>query len=146
VRHAWWALLLAGCVSGNYTRMLVNEPIDDARIAALSAGSDLQVCLDALGAPARVWETDAGRFAVAYGWIRQRGWSIRASYPLASFFSASISYEDRLRKMRGAVLWFDSDLKLVEAKTGQLADLLPRRRPASPEWEDAVAPGAGAGA
>ena len=134
-----WALLLAGCVSGNYTRVLVNEPIDETRLASLEPGADLQLCLDALGAPLRVWETETGRFALAYGWIRQRGWSVRVSYPLASYFSASISYQDQLRKMAGAVLWFDRDLKLIEAKTGQLSDLLPRRRPSSIEMlEDGV--------
>ena len=123
--------LLAGCVSGNYTRVSVNEPVDEAVVAALPAGADLQVCLGRLGAPIRVWETEAGRYAMAYGWLRDRGWGVKASYSITQFApSASVSFDSEVKKMRGAVLWFDGGMKLVEAKTGLLSDLLPpRRRP-----------------
>lgn len=124
-------LLLAGCVSGNYTRLSVNEPVDEAVVAALPAGADLQVCLGRLGAPIRVWETEAGRCAMAYGWLRDRGWGVKVSYSFSDLTpSASFSFDSTVKKMRGAVLWFDDQLKLVEAKTGLLSDLLPpRRRP-----------------
>ncbi len=128
----WLAfLVLAGCVSGNYTRLSVNEPVDEDVVAALPAGADLQVCLGRLGAPIRVWETEAGRYAMAYGWLRDRGWGVKVSYSLTEFApSASFSFDSTVKKMRGAVLWFDDELKLVEAKTGLLSDLLPpRRRP-----------------
>jgi hypothetical protein len=123
--------LLAGCVSGNYTRLSVNEPVDEAVVAALPAGVDLQVCLGRLGAPIRVWETEAGRYAMAYGWLRDRGWGVKVSYSFAQFVpSASFAFDSALKKMSGAVLWFDGEMKLVEAKTGLLSDLLPpRRRP-----------------
>jgi hypothetical protein len=122
-------LLLAGCVSGNYTRLSVNEPVDEGVVAALSAGTDLQVCLGRLGAPIRVWEAEAGRYAMAYGWLRERGWGVRASYSFDKLLpSASVSFDSQLKKMRGAVLWFDDELKLVEARTGLLSDLLPARR------------------
>ncbi len=123
--------LLAGCVSGNYTRVSVNEPVEEAAVAALPPGADLQVCLDRLGAPIRVWETEAGRYAMAYGWLRERGWGVQASYSLGAFLpSASFSFDSQLKKMRGAVLWFDGEMKLVEAKSGLLSNLLPpRRRP-----------------
>jgi hypothetical protein len=122
-------VLLAGCVSGNYTRLSVNEPVDEDAVAALPAGADLQVCLGRLGAPIRVWETDAGRYAMAYGWLRERGWGVRASYSLDNLLpSVSFSFDSELKKMRGAVLWFDGEMKLVEARTGLLSDLLPARR------------------
>ena len=123
--------LLAGCVSGNYTRVSVNEPVDEAVVAALPAGADLQICLGRLGAPIRVWETEAGRYAMAYGWLRDRGWGVKASYSFTQLApSASFSFDSDVKKMRGAVLWFDGEMKLVEAKTGLLSDLLPpRRRP-----------------
>lgn len=122
-------LLLAGCVSGNYTRLSVNEPVDEEVVSALPAGADLQACLGRLGAPIRVWEAEAGRYAMAYGWLRERGWGVRASYSFDKLLpSASVSFDSQLKKMRGAVLWFDDELKLVEARTGLLSDLLPARR------------------
>ena len=123
-------VLLAGCVTGSYTRVTVQEPLDEDVVAQLPIGADLQVCLDRLGAPLRVLETSADRYAIAYGWIRDRGWSARASYSYSWWGRVSFSYDDQLKKMRGAVLWFDDDLRLVEARTGLLSDLLPpRRRP-----------------
>jgi hypothetical protein len=105
--------------------------VDEDVVAALPAGVDLQVCLERLGAPIRVWETEAGRYAMAYGWLRDRGWGVKASYSFFEFGpGASFSYGSQLKKMRGAVLWFDGEMRLVEAKTGLLSDLLPpRRRP-----------------
>ena len=124
-------LLLAGCVSGSYTRLSVNEPVDENAVAALPAGADLQVCLGRLGAPIRVWEAEVGRYAMAYGWLRERGWGVRASYSFDNLLpSASFSFDSQLKRMRGAVLWFDGEMKLVEARAGLLSDLLPpRRRP-----------------
>jgi hypothetical protein len=125
------ALLLAGCVSGQYSRVIVNEPVDEETVAALEPGTDLQVCLDRLGAPIRVWESEAGQFAMAYGWIRERGWGVRASYSFYSYApGASITYSDDLKRMQGAVLWFDDGMSLLTSRVGLLADLIPpRRRP-----------------
>ncbi|MEE8104057.1 MAG: hypothetical protein V3T86_00825 [Planctomycetota bacterium] len=119
---------LSGCVT--YQQTNVNEPLDDDLIAGLPAGTDLQVCLDQLGAPIRVWQTEHGKFAIAYGWIWTRGWGVSAAYPIAPFVNPSLRLADDVRKLRGGVLWFDEDMKLLEAKTGLLSDLLPgRRRP-----------------
>jgi hypothetical protein len=125
------ALLLAGCVSGQYSRVIVNEPMDGEVITGLEPGTDLQVCLDRLGAPLRVWESEAGQFAMAYGWIRERGWGVRASYSFYPYApGASINYSDDLKRMQGAVLWFDHEMSLIKARVGLLSDLIPpRRRP-----------------
>ena len=132
IRLLSFGLLLAGCVSGEYSRVIVNEPVDEETVTGLEPGTDLQVCLDRLGAPIRVWESEAGQFAMAYGWIRERGWGVRASYSFAPYpgASASFTYDDQLKRMQGAVLWFDHDMTLIKARVGLLADLIPpRRRP-----------------
>jgi len=131
-------LALAGCVT--YQQTNVNEPLDDELIAALTAGTDLQVCLDQLGAPIRVWQTEHGKFAMAYGWLWTRGWGVSASIQVIPFVSASLRFADDAKKLRGGVLWFDGDMKLLEAKTGLLSDLLPeRRRPDDVDLLDASA-------
>lgn len=128
-------VLLLGCVRGQYTRTTINEPLEDEALASLTPGVGLQACLDKLGAPLRVWETDADGFALAYGWLRDRGWSASVSYSFLEFGpSASISYDDQAKKLRGAVLFFRYDMKLVKVRKGLLSDLLPpRRRPVDPE-------------
>ena len=124
-------ILMVGCVSGDYTRVIVNEPVDTQAVFDLERGTDLQVCLDRLGAPLRVWESEAGQFAMAYGWIRDRGWGVSARYSFVNYApGASFSYDDQLKKMQGAVLWFDDRMSLIDAKVGLLSDLIPpRRRP-----------------
>jgi len=122
--------LTGGCVRAQYTRTTVNVPLDEDAVLALQPGASLQKCLDGLGAPVRVWETESRGFAMAYGWLRDRGWAASVSYSFARFVQVSFSYDDQLSKLEGAVLWFDRDWKLVKAKTGLLSDLLPpRRRP-----------------
>ena len=124
------AAAIGGCVRAEYTRTTVNVPLDPDAVLALQPGASLQKCLDGLGAPVRVWETESRGFAMAYGWLRDRGWAASVSYTFARFVQVSFSYDDQLTKLEGAVLWFDRDWKLVKAKTGLLSDLLPpRRRP-----------------
>jgi hypothetical protein len=124
-------LLLAGCVRAQYTRTVINEPLEEDLVGWFERGDDLGLCMDQYGAPVRVWETEDGGFAIAYGWLRDRGWGFSASYSLDALAPAiSFSYDDTLKRMRGIVFWFDEKAKLRQAKTGLLTDLLPpRRRP-----------------
>ena len=73
------AAATGGCVRAQYTRTTVNVPLAKGAVLALERGTGLQACLDELGAPVRVWEVESGGFAMAYGWLRDRGWSTRRS-------------------------------------------------------------------
>jgi hypothetical protein len=121
-------LFLSGCLT--FLNTATNEPVNPDDVNALAVGTDLQVCMDRLGAPIRVWETTPDRFAIAYGWRAEHRWRLSLGWEVATFVRPSITIDNEARKLRGAVLWFDEDMKLVKAKMGLLSDLLPpRRRP-----------------
>ena len=123
-----------GCVRGQYTRVTINVPIEEGAVASLTPGTGLQPCLDTLGAPIRIWETEDGGFAMAYGWLSDRGWGVSASYSITTLVSVSLTYDDQFKKLEGAVLWFDQDWQLLRARMGLLSDLIPaRRRPVDVE-------------
>ncbi len=119
-------LFLTGCLT--FLNTATNEPVNPDDVNALVAGTDLQVCMDRLGAPIRVWETTPGRFAIAYGWRAEHRWRLSLGWEVAAFVRPSITIDNETRRLRGAVLWFDEDMKLLEAKMGLLSDLLPQRR------------------
>ena len=93
-------------------------------------GMELQVCLDKLGARVRVWEAEPDRFAMAYGWLRGRGWRLKVSRFIDILLSASITIDRDLAKVCGCVLGFEEDMKLIDYRAGLLGDLnSPRHRP-----------------
>jgi hypothetical protein len=134
------ALLVAGCVTYTYTRDMRFAPIDDAALDCLRPGeADITECLEKLGAPLYVWEYSQEGVALAYGFDKDRAWSLTVSVPVARGFSASGSYTDQVRKLRGAVLLFDPAWRLQIVRRGMLADLsaeLRHKRPAIVESTD----------
>lgn len=130
------ALLGAGCVDVGWNRTVRFEPPPPGATARLHDGAEgLQECLDLLGAPLWVWDTPTGEgqgFALAYGWYEERGWSVAVSYPVADYVNASFDYDQADERMRGIVLFFDDDARLVSWRMGLLRDLTrerERRRP-----------------
>jgi hypothetical protein len=134
------ALLVAGCVTYSYTRDMRFAPIDDAALDSLHPGdADITECLAKLGAPLYVWEYSTEGVALAYGFDKDRTWSLTVSVPVSHGFSASGSYSDQVRKLRGAVLLFDPEWRLQLVRRGMLADLsaeLRHKRPAIVESTD----------
>jgi hypothetical protein len=134
------ALLVAGCVTYTYTRDMRFAPIDDAALDCLRPGeADITECLAKLGAPLYVWEYSHEGVALAYGFDKDRTWSLTVSVPVSHGFSASGSYSDQVRKLRGAVLLFDPAWRLQIVRRGMLADLsaeLRHKRPAIVESTD----------
>lgn len=123
-------LLLASCVTLRFDRRRGFEPVANDVLDDLRARhADLTTCLATLGAPNLVYEQPADGFAIAYAWLDQFGWGLNAS---ASLRGVSISADvgGDLRKLEGAVLFFDRDLRLTEVDRGLLRDFLvqPRRR------------------
>ncbi len=126
-------LALPSCVSFNYSRLSLNEPrpiIVAQELADKSA--ELQVCLDALGAPLEIWETADG-FAATYGWIDQAGWSFTASISVRAV-PVRFNYVSESRDLFGIVLLFSDDAKLRLARSGYLSEITAdlRRRPPQP--------------
>ena len=137
-RLATWLALLAvlatatGCIRFRYSSVNTHEPIDQAQIGELSeqlsAGhADLATCLDELGAPVLVWQTDPG-FAIAYGWRDQGAWTFHVGYTWQFILRAHVDYSSASLNLEGLVLWFDDDERLVALSRGQLSDLVQSRR------------------
>jgi hypothetical protein len=124
--------LLAGCVSGQWTRARAHREVRLATLEGLAPGAELGACLDALGAPNDVWEAPDGGAALAWWWVDARGWGLTASVPLHDSGSASATWMQADAPGRGVVLFFDDELRLARWRLGGLAGAAERgrRRPA----------------
>ena len=130
--------LLCGCVSLNWSRGNVNEPIADAALASLRPGeADLTQCLSTLGAPNLVWEYKIDGVALASAWVDSGGWGAGVSF---SFFryapAASFNFDSSDDDRNGVVLLFDEGLTLESVRRGRLSELLPINRRPAPLAED----------
>jgi hypothetical protein len=129
------ALVTTGCIQLHYFRVSHFEPTPDPVLKQLEGShAELQVCLDALGAPLLVGELPDG-IAVAYGWQDRGNWGLDIGYTFERFFNVRFNYQDTQDSLRGVLLLFGSDLHLKAIRRGLLGDLTRQfhRRPASPE-------------
>jgi hypothetical protein len=131
------ALLAGGCVTVRWQRQLGNEHISAAQVEAVRAdGSDLAHAMGELGAPLFVWELPQGSFALAYGWLRDRGLGGTVTVPLSRAWSPSYTYADVDANLYGLVLIFDYRTRLQMVREGYLTELaaeLRGQRPADVE-------------
>jgi hypothetical protein len=139
--------LLTGCVRAVWERELRFEPPPPGAVESLQVGrTELSDALAALGAPLWVWEypeEGGSGAALAWGWYRDRNWGGRVSIPTNRALSPSFSYRRLDARMRGLVLFFDPDWRLVAGREGLLIDLtrdLRRRRPSNPIDEEPEGP------
>ena len=126
--------VLCGCVSLNWSRGNLGEPIADAALASLRPGeANLTRCLATLGAPNLVWEYKIDGVALAYAWVDSGSWGFSASFSFSRFApAASFNYDSRDDDRNGVVLLFDHGLTLESVKRGRLGELLSiNRRPAA---------------
>jgi hypothetical protein len=127
------------CLHFSWSREARYAPIAAAELERLEAErTDLTACLAAFGAPLWVWEQDpaSGASAVlAYGWSDARDLGFRFNVPIGRVVSPYVDYHQLDRRMRGLVLFFDADWKLLRWRTGLLRDLTRevRRPPAEVE-------------
>ena len=125
------ACLVSSCLSATWNRSRTLEALATPALDSLEVGhADLGECLEALGAPTRVWEVDRGT-ALAWHWVDRNNWGLTLSVPTGEAASANLSYGDIANDAEGAVLFFDNSWRLVGLRRGQIADLLAeaRRRP-----------------
>ncbi|MBL8751299.1 MAG: hypothetical protein JNK78_19235 [Planctomycetes bacterium] len=129
-------LIAAGCVTGEWNRAGLGEPVPRERLEALHRGADtLGACLASLGAPERVFEHDvapdgSSGVALLWYWRDEAGFGVDVSAGREEV-PGSVSFDFVGVDLPGCVLWFDRDLVLQEWRSGLVGDLLPRRvRPA----------------
>ena len=131
-------LVAAGCVRLNYFRISHFEPTSDTVLRQLEdSDTELQQCLDALGAPLLVGELPDG-IAVAYGWQDRAAWGLNVGYTFERILNVRFNYQDTEDSLRGVLLLFDDNLRLKAIRRGNLGDLTRhfRRRPTDPEEFD----------
>lgn len=135
--------LSTGCLRLNWTRETRYEPVEPAALQQLEQGGlDLERCLALLGAPLWVWEDRGGRGALlAYGWFKEKNVGFNVSAPVSDYYSATFEFDQMDTRMRGLVLFFDADWRLVSSRTGLLRDLTreARRPPADVDLLEAEA-------
>ncbi len=119
------ALVASGCLRFGYGVTHIQEPVDHVALVALRPGvDDLASCLQRLGAPNHVFEYCGDGVALAWHYTDGSDFDFDVSYALsreATSASFSIDWDDT--DMPGAVLWFDSDLKLLAVREGAMRDL-----------------------
>lgn len=129
----WLALLCTGCVTAEYSRVSVNEPIDREALQSLVPGQDdLTSCLAILGAPldVREYQVDADRasgMALIWYWSNEAGWGAKASTVVRGV-SVSFEFDWTGTDLPGCVLWFDRDLKLKFYREGMIGQLVAASR------------------
>ena len=127
--------LSTGCVQLRWDRVNRYTPIESAVLRSLEPGkSRLEDCLERLGAPVVVLETENGNGAVLmYVWQTENNRGFGVSVPVADYGSADFDYDQLHTRGSGATLFFDAGWTLSEVREGPLLDLaldLERRRPA----------------
>jgi hypothetical protein len=131
------ALLSCGCLSGGWRRENRLSPVPSEAVGALVAEhSTLAHCLESLGAPLYVWEYQRDGLAIAYGSYHSNEFGVSVSLPVGRDASASFDYEDERAHLRGYVLLFDAEWRLIEVHEGELRDLEQhhaRPRPSVPD-------------
>lgn len=124
--------LLPACISFNYVRSQVGEPVPDAAVAPLKPQSaTLAACLAQLGAPDLVWPTDDGMVNLAYAWTDTLNWGLAASWSVVRFAPVRVDFDSVDTEVKSVVLAFDADLRLHHISRGYLWDLAPSAQQSS---------------
>jgi hypothetical protein len=138
-------LLAPGCISFTYERDRRYERLPDGALATLSPGdTPLAECLARLGAPLWAWEDSFdGRpsAALAWGWLDEADWSVTLTVPVSDQSSVSFTWRDIDERMRGAVLFFDAEWRLVGVREGLLRDLYASAGGRPPAWSEELEEG-----
>ena len=133
-------LLASSCISLTYERERRYEKLPKGALAALAPGqTQLGECLERLGAPLWAWEDAFGgksSAALAWGWLDEADWTVTLSVPVSDQASLSFSWRDIDARMRGVVLFFDADWRLVGMREGMLRDLFATSGGRPPSFDD----------
>lgn len=115
-------MLLVGssCANASLNSNVLDRQIDSTAVAKLSVGkSDLGDCLEILGAPTRVEQSDGGdQFVLSYEWLRNSGWRAGVSVPISGLRNASVNYSNSDASPAFVKLIFDKEWQLIEVMQG----------------------------
>lgn len=134
------AALASSCVQLSYTVRYEDNPVADEKLAHLTPGEDdLASCLARLGAPHHVFEYQYDGVALLWHHVDSSGWGAQLSTNFGRGApDASFRMDSDSAARPGAMLWFDSNYKLLKWRKGMMRDLTAgfRRRPADLDQQD----------
>jgi hypothetical protein len=115
-------LPLPGCLSAHFSTARLNfEPSIEAKGNLNPGSTNLQQCLDLLGAPTSVLRDQQGHGRIlSWEWDYTRQWAMAFSVPLIDAFSGSFQYGNEHRLPKRLKLEFNSDWILVDVLEGDL--------------------------
>ncbi len=113
------------CLNVGVSRFVTNEPIAPDHVEELTPGkTSLVEALRRLGAPYIVRASENGQVVLAWGWEDEFQWSVSISYRVITAASARFRWDSTDLRIPGAVLIFDSELRLQSVRRGWLSELL----------------------
>ena len=116
-------LLSSSCISVVWERDRWHRPPAVDTVDALHEGTDLEACLELLGAPLKVWQVGDG-YALSWAWYDSRELSYKLQIPLGQGANTSIKHTNIGRETEGLLLLFDANDELVFKEQGFLLDLM----------------------
>jgi len=116
--------LSSACISVEWRRDSRQSPPPEGAVESFQIGATtLQDALDLLGAPLDAYEYRETGMALAYGWYHAVSKGVRITVPVYDRASASFDYSKSKQGLKGLLLLFDGDLRLVSIREGWLEDL-----------------------
>ena len=117
-------LLASGCLSVNWARSTNAEGLDPRWSELRPGTATLEDALDVLGAPLYVYEYEVRGAVLVWGRGRADDKGFNVSMPVTDQGgSADFDYSRRSAALRGVLLAFDTDWRLVLVREGLLNDL-----------------------
>tara|TARA_X000001036_G_scaffold437383_1_gene482587 strand:+ start:752 stop:1123 length:372 start_codon:yes stop_codon:yes gene_type:complete len=121
-KFALFFMLLIGssCANASLNSNVLDRQIGSIAVAKLAVGkSNLGDCLEILGAPTRVEQSDGGnQFVLSYEWLRNSGWRAGVSVPISGLRNTSVNYSNSDASPAFVKLIFDKEWQLIEVMQG----------------------------
>jgi len=112
--------LLPACAGISYEHRSVEKPPAERAMAMLTVGTtDLQTCLDTMGAPMMVRKDEQGDgMELLWLWEETSAWGFFITIPTGTDFSPSLNWADREQQPQFLRLFFSGDGKLLRLSRG----------------------------
>jgi hypothetical protein len=113
-------LIYGSCANTSFSSSTVDRRISPDNVALLAVGeADLTICLDILGAPTHVEQSENGaEFILSYEWWRLGGWKVGVSVPISKAVNSSINFTSTNNTPSFVKLIFNGDWRLIKVMQG----------------------------
>lgn len=113
-------MCMPACAGISYEHRTLEQPPLERSLAMLDVGrSDLQTCLDLLGAPNQVRQDEQSEgFELRWEWDETSAWGFFITIPTGTDFSPSVNWENREAQTDFLRLFFSADGRLQRLSRG----------------------------